>query len=293
MQMEYHLKPFRAAIAAGTSQTPYPLRDAQFQHRLGGEGFAFSEGVITELLRNELGFDGIVCTDWGLISDSVIMGQPIGARAWGVEHLSELDGAQKVIDAGCDQFGGESGPAVVELVRSEQVSQARIDQSVRRLLRGEVCARVVRPALPQRRLGGWPPSVAQTSWLRARPHSGPRSCGSTAADSGAAALPVGSDHAVYIENIDPIAGGLGWAGWSRSRLTPILAVVRLNAPFEPRAGGLESFLVAGGTVEKRSDHHYLRAGADDHQCSSWTARRWSRSRPRRGRPASQVRGPMR
>ena len=49
--------------------------------------------MITELLRNELGFDGIVCTDWGLISDSVIMGQPMPARAWGVEHLSELDRA--------------------------------------------------------------------------------------------------------------------------------------------------------------------------------------------------------
>ena len=99
-------------------------------------GFAFSHGVITELLRNELGFDGIVCTDWGLISDSVIMGQPMPARAWGVEHLSELDRVVKIIEAGCDQFGGESRPElVIEAVRSGLVSEERIDQSVRRLLR--------------------------------------------------------------------------------------------------------------------------------------------------------------
>jgi beta-glucosidase len=63
-QAEYHLIPFRAAIAAGTSQMmPY------YGMPIGTEweevGFAFSHGVITELLRNELGFDGIVCTDWG------------------------------------------------------------------------------------------------------------------------------------------------------------------------------------------------------------------------------------
>ena len=134
-QIEYHLKPFRAAIAAGTSQImPY------YGMPVGTDweevGFAFSHGVITDLLRDELGYDGIVCTDWGLISDSVIMGQPMPARAWGVEHLSELDRAQKIIDAGCDQFGGESRPElVVELVRSGRVTEERIDQSVRRLLR--------------------------------------------------------------------------------------------------------------------------------------------------------------
>ena len=134
-QIEYHLKPFRAAIAAGTSQImPY------YGMPVGTDweevGFAFSKGVITELLRNELGFDGIVCTDWGLIGDSFIMGQPMPARAWGVERLSELDRVVKIIDAGCDQFGGESRPGlVIEAVLSGRVSEERIDQSVRRLLR--------------------------------------------------------------------------------------------------------------------------------------------------------------
>ena len=33
-------------------------------------GFSFSRSIITGLLREELGFDGIVCTDWGLVTDS-------------------------------------------------------------------------------------------------------------------------------------------------------------------------------------------------------------------------------
>jgi beta-glucosidase len=118
-QTEYHLKPFRAAIAAGTSQMmPY------YGMPIGTDweevGFAFSHKVITELLRNELGFDGIVCTDWGLIGDSVILGQPMPARAWGVEHLSELDRVVKIIDAGCDQFGGESRPELVRPPRGRR-----------------------------------------------------------------------------------------------------------------------------------------------------------------------------
>ena len=32
-------------------------------------GFSFNRSIITELLREELGFTGIICTDWGLISD--------------------------------------------------------------------------------------------------------------------------------------------------------------------------------------------------------------------------------
>ncbi len=41
-----------------------------------------------------------------------------------------------MIDAGVDQFGGENLPElIVNLVKSKQISEARIDTSVRRLLR--------------------------------------------------------------------------------------------------------------------------------------------------------------
>jgi beta-glucosidase len=64
---EYHLIPFKAAIAAGARQMmPY------YSQPIGTEyeevGFSFNKGIITDLLRTELGFQGIVCSDWGLIS---------------------------------------------------------------------------------------------------------------------------------------------------------------------------------------------------------------------------------
>ena len=57
------------------------------------------------------------------------------AKCWGVEHLSPEERVKKALDAGVDQFGGEACPEIiVGLVRSGQVPEARLDQSVRRLL---------------------------------------------------------------------------------------------------------------------------------------------------------------
>jgi beta-glucosidase len=98
---------------------------------------AFNKYIITTLLREKYKYDGIVCTDWGLITD-VPMGPEVvwKARAWGVEHLSEADRVLKVIEAGCDQFGGESRvELVVQLVKEGRLSEDRIDISVKRLLR--------------------------------------------------------------------------------------------------------------------------------------------------------------
>ena len=65
-------------------------------------GLAFNKSVITRVLREKLGFDGVICTDWGLITDTAILGQDMPARAWGCEGLSELERTKKILDAGCD-----------------------------------------------------------------------------------------------------------------------------------------------------------------------------------------------
>ena len=132
---EYHLKPFEAVFAAGGRQImPY------YGMPVGTEyeevGFGFNKGVLTGLLRERYGFDGIVCTDWGLITDQPIMGTDFAARAWGVEHLTPAERMVKVLDAGADQFGGEHEPSMlVDLVESGAVSEERLDVSARRLLR--------------------------------------------------------------------------------------------------------------------------------------------------------------
>lgn len=63
---EYHLILFRAAIQAGTRQMmpyyskPVGLKDPRLAEEVG---FGFHRGVITTLLKEELNFDGIVCSD--------------------------------------------------------------------------------------------------------------------------------------------------------------------------------------------------------------------------------------
>jgi beta-glucosidase len=97
---------------------------------------AYNKDIITGLLRTKYKYDGVVCTDWGLVSDAK-MGTVIWpARAWGAENLSEEERVKKIIDAGCDQFGGESCVHhVISLVKAGKLSENRINESIKRLLR--------------------------------------------------------------------------------------------------------------------------------------------------------------
>ncbi|CEL04585.1 hypothetical protein ASPCAL05713 [Aspergillus calidoustus] len=134
-QFEYHLKPFKAAIVAGAAQM-MPYYGLPVGTSYEEVGFAFNKALISGLLREELGFQGIICTDWGLVTDKAILGQLMPARAWGLEHLSRSGRIHRIIEAGCDQLGGESCPELLsELVTSGQITEKRIDQSVCRLLR--------------------------------------------------------------------------------------------------------------------------------------------------------------
>ncbi|HVZ97669.1 MAG TPA: glycoside hydrolase family 3 N-terminal domain-containing protein, partial [Chitinophagaceae bacterium] len=131
----YHLIPFEAAFRAHTAAImPYygvPMLPG-YEH----VGFSYNKRIITGLLRKKFHFDGVVCTDWGLVTDNNISGTVWPARAWGVENLTREQRVEKIIDAGVDQFGGENCPElVVQLVKEKKISVARIDSSVRRLLR--------------------------------------------------------------------------------------------------------------------------------------------------------------
>ena len=45
--------------------------------------FSFNRRIITGLLREELGFDGVVLTDWGLVTDVEVFGKPFPAKRVG------------------------------------------------------------------------------------------------------------------------------------------------------------------------------------------------------------------
>jgi len=129
---EEHLAPFKAAIAAGVSQM-MPYYGMPVGLDLEEVGFAFNRQVITGILREQLGFDGIVCTDFGVITG---YGEGFPAKAWGVEHLTPEERIAKSLNAGVDQFGGENNTQLLaSAVRNGLVTEKRLDESVRRILR--------------------------------------------------------------------------------------------------------------------------------------------------------------
>ncbi len=129
---DYHLIPFeKGAFAAKTAQI-MPYYGVPVGQTNEDVGFGYNKQIITGLLRDKYNFDGVVCTDWGLVSDSPA--KP--AAAYGVENLSPVDRVAKVLDAGCDMFGGEAIPdLVIELVQQGRISEERINISIRRILR--------------------------------------------------------------------------------------------------------------------------------------------------------------
>lgn len=243
---DYHLIPFEAAFAAGTAQI-MPYYGMPIGVGLEEVGFGFNKQVITGLLREKYGFDGVVCTDWGLLTDLEIPGSPTWvARAWGVEHLSREERAKKAIEAGVDQFGGEACPEViVALVRSGQLSEARIDESVRRILRDKFRLGLfdnpyIDPDAAERIVGQ---ERFQAAGALAQRRAIVLLKNGAAADG--AVLPVRGRPKVYVENINPQAAG-AYAEVVGSLEDADLAIMRLAAPYEPRDGNfLERMFHAG------------------------------------------------
>jgi beta-glucosidase len=133
---KYHLIPFEAAFKAGTAAIMPYYGVPMGQQNVEEVGFSYNKAIITELLRNKYHYDGVVCTDWGLVSDTKLGSVNFVARAWGVEKLNTEERVQRIIDAGVDQLGGENLPEViVKLVKERKLSEGRIDASVVRLLR--------------------------------------------------------------------------------------------------------------------------------------------------------------
>jgi beta-glucosidase len=132
---DYHLIPFEAAFVAQTAAI-MPYYGVPMGQTDENVAMSFNKAIITGLLREKYQYDGVVCTDWGLVTDVHMPDTIWPARAWGVEHLSEIERVLKALDVGVDQFGGESCPEhIVELVKTGWLTEERIDQSVRRLLR--------------------------------------------------------------------------------------------------------------------------------------------------------------
>lgn len=229
-----HLRPFIAAIDAGTVAI-MPYYGMPVGLELDGKpveevGFGYNRQILTDLLRNKLGFEGVILTDWELVNDNIVGDQVLPARAWGVEELDARERMLKILDAGADQFGGEECTDVLlELVRNGRVPESRIDDSARRVLRVKFQLGLFDdPYVDPERAEAVVGSAEHTSaGLEAQSRS------VTLLENRGGLLPLAGGLRIYVEGADPAA--IAQFG------TPVsdpsesdLALVRIHAPFQPR-----------------------------------------------------------
>lgn len=122
---EVDAPPFKSAIARGidmimTAHLSFPALDGS------GDPATLSKPILTGLLREELGYQGVVVTD------SLAME---GVR----ELYGDAEVAVRALDAGVDQLlmtpaMDEAYAAVLDAVRSGRISRAELDAKVRRVL---------------------------------------------------------------------------------------------------------------------------------------------------------------
>jgi beta-glucosidase len=249
---DYHLEPFRAAIAAETAQM-MPYYGMPIGTDYEEVAFGFNKAIVNDLLRGELGFDGIVCTDWGLITDTTILGQPMPARAWGVEHLDEASRVEMILDAGCDQLGGEARPELVlQLVEQNRISEERLDVSVRRLLREKfILGLFDDPYVDPDHAAA---TVGRAEFVTAAAAAQRRAY--TLLTNHDQILPLRKGCRIYLEGVSEDAAA-GYGDVVGDPAGADVALLRLKAPYEPRPGGFEAMFHAGSlefAAEER-DHH--------------------------------------
>jgi len=161
------LLPFRAAIQAGvdaimTAHVTFPALDPQ-----PGLPATLSPRVVTELLRQKLGFQGLI------ITDDLEMGAI-------VERYSVPAAAVMALKAGADillfrynhDYQAQAIDAILEAVRSGEIPAERIEQSVERILQVKAMRGIVdRAAAPPQdaaRLVGQPESLERVRQIGSR-----------------------------------------------------------------------------------------------------------------------------
>lgn len=134
----YHLVAFQAAVDAGVSgimpcysrdttdarsvpQTyTNPTTGASMEVKVESIGSAYDKTIITDLLRDVMGFKGFVNSDSGITQQ----------QCYGAEELSQVERFAKLISAGTDAIGGELAPeAIIEAVETGVLPKEDLDRA--------------------------------------------------------------------------------------------------------------------------------------------------------------------
>ena len=146
----YHVIPYEGAFAANAAAI-MPTYSVLLGVTVNGKqvepiGANYSKVLLTDLLRDQYHFQGVVLTDWGVTQDcgkTCLQGTPAGTPPswadfgtdWGVDYMTKPERFATAILAGVDQFGGtEEAENVVAAVKAGKVTEARLDVSVARIL---------------------------------------------------------------------------------------------------------------------------------------------------------------
>jgi beta-glucosidase len=247
--LDYHVRPFLgafAAKAAGVMPTYSILEGATWNGQpIEPVGAAFNRQILTEMLRGQYGFSGVIVTDWAITNDCTARcraGAPAGERPtfadvgmpWGVEELPMRARFVKAVQAGVDQFGGtERADLLVEAVRAGELPEARLDSSVVRVLTQKFALGLfedpyVEPEAAARRVG---PEAFRAAGLDAQRRA------LVLLENKGGLLPLrsggrGRPLRVYLRGVAPEAATReGWTVVNDPRQADV-AIVRLSAPFE-------------------------------------------------------------
>ncbi len=156
---EIDLMPFKAAIDAGidsimTAHVAFPAMESEPQHLPA----TLSYRILTELLRHELGFEGVVATDsLGMNAISKTVGVGPGAV------LALKAGADLIMVAHQSDQPTAALQAIMRAVDSGQLSEARVNQAYQRV-RAMKMKRLASPVpVPS---SGWPVLLENTRTLQ-------------------------------------------------------------------------------------------------------------------------------
>ena len=104
-------------------------------------GNSYNTYLIHDLLREKYGYDGVVCTDWGIVEDPEQEMDSFGSRCYGQQDLTVTERHLKIIMNGVDQFGG---PLNAKQIRAayelgcerygKEIMEARFRRSAVRIL---------------------------------------------------------------------------------------------------------------------------------------------------------------
>ncbi len=134
---------FKLAGGTGMAASVMPYYTISYGQNGGtgsNRGNSYNRYLITDLLRQKYGFDGVVCTDWMITADVSGVSKFEG-KCWGAENLSVEQRHYEILKAGVDQFGGNNDKEPVIMAYrmwkdefGTQSARRRFEQSAVRLL---------------------------------------------------------------------------------------------------------------------------------------------------------------